>query len=164
MASCRRLKDVRVRILLLAGALLLGACGAADAPGTSAPTSTTTTAAPLDNADLPSPKGAADDTVAKLTSHLLEALLFYQRGAALDEIATSVAELRWDGDGVMVEVQVTTLTPELIAAAESAGLQISGQFADIDLLTGAIALDDLLDLAGLDDVVSVVPAFGATTG
>lgn len=155
---------VKARIFLIAAFVALSACGAADGPSTSVPATSATTAPPIDQSSTLPPKGAGDEVIAKLTSHLIEALLLSQQGLDFDDISTSVPELRWDAGGVMVEVQVSDLDADVIAAAEAAGLQISGQFADIDLLTGAVALSDLLDLAGLDDVETVVPAFGATTG
>jgi hypothetical protein len=98
-----------------------------------------------------------------MSSHLYAALLLAADGVGLDDIAATVPELRFDDTGVLVEVTLDTVTTETATATGEAGLVISGEYPDLGLVTGSIAPADLSDLAALDVVISVSPAFGATT-
>lgn len=150
-------------IILVVMAIILAACGADDTAGTP---STTTTPEPTSTTILdPESDGAVkvEGPAAKLSSHLASAASMAAEGADTDEIAARNPELQFDGDAILVEVTVADSIEDVAGVAEAAGLQVSGEFDEFLMITGSISALDLLDLAGLDGVVTVVPAFGATT-
>ncbi|MCP3976897.1 MAG: hypothetical protein GY720_20615 [bacterium] len=141
----------RVIPFLIVIALVVGSCGS-DSEST-APTTTVPSA-------IQKPTG----TDALLSSHLFTAATLAADGMALDVIAGRVPELQFDGDQILIEVTYDEVTAERVAAAEAAGLVVSGQYPDLLMITGAASAEDLRALAALDGVASIVPAFGATTG
>lgn len=136
---------------LIVIAMFAGSCGS-----DSDSTASTTTA--------PSAIQKPTGTDALLSSHLFTAATLAADGMASEDIAGRVPELQFDGDRILIEVTYDEVTADRVAAAEAAGLVVSGEYPDLLLITGAAAAEDLRALAALDGVASIVPAFGATTG
>lgn len=138
---------------LLALALALSACGDSVDPIAST------------SGDEPQPSVTTRPTGvdAKLTSHLFAARLLAADGATTEEIAARVPELQFADDAVLVEVTVSDVSAEVIQALTAAGMDISGEYPDLQLITGAATAGSLRGLADIDAVTSIAPAFGATT-
>jgi len=141
---------------LVALFILPAACGADGEPAATS-TSTTTTVVTSPAPDKPS------DVDAKLSSHLISAADLADEGMAGDEIAAQVPVLLWDGDLVLIEITYDEVTADSVNAAEAAGLVVTGEYPDLQMVTGAAAPSSLRTLAALDGVLSIQPAFGATT-
>lgn len=147
----------KIILLLVAIAMLVAACGAeSDSAATTSSTTTTVVTTTEGN----SKPGGTD---AKLSSHLVDAADLAAEGVAVDAIADQVPVLQVIDGLVLIEITYDSVTPERVAAAEAAGLVVSGEYPDLLLITGSAAPQDLRSLAGLDGVASIQPAFGATT-
>lgn len=150
----------KIVLLVIAIAMLVAACGAdADSAATTSTTTPTTTV--VDDATDGGSKASGDD--AKLSSHLVDAADLAAAGVAVDGIAEQVPVLQFADGLILIEITYDAVTPDRVAAAEAAGLVISGEYADLLLITGSAAPEDLRAIAALDGVEMIQPSFGATT-
>jgi hypothetical protein len=104
--------------------------------------------------------GRAQGTDAKLESNLYQAVRLADAGVPVEDIARRLPALRFDGDRALIEVTLDAMTPDTVAAAEAAGMLISGEHPDLLLLTGTASVSSLRRIAALDGVTSVVAQFG----
>jgi len=155
-----RLNGVMKRIiaLLIAASIAISACGT---DATSDTTGTTGTPGTTVSDETLAPRAAGTD--AKLESNLYQAILLAADGTSIEDIVARQQALQFDGDMVLIEVTFDEMTPDAVAAAEATGMTVTGEYPDLLMITGSAPISALRELAALDSVDSVVPAFGATT-
>jgi len=98
-----------------------------------------------------------------VSSHLVAAMDLAAEGTDTAAIQAEVPIVTFVDSLVEVELRFDRLDAATVAAAEAAGLQVTGAHLDVGFLNGAIALDGIADLVELEGLATIHPMYGATT-
>lgn len=98
---------------------------------------------------------------AKISSHLLEARQRLREGEPLSEVRSARPAVTWEEERMEVEVRLDSLTDELLAELESAGLEVTFSSQRHARAVGRVAPDALEAVAALAEVATIHPLYGS---
>jgi len=103
------------------------------------------------------------DGPVSISSHLLEAMTLAEAGTAAVDIDARVPVVSFATGLAEVELRYDVYTEANVAAAEAAGLVVTGRYPDVGWVAGLIAPAAVRGLAKIPGLATVHPMYGATT-
>ena len=119
---------------------------------------------PMDRAIAPEEAALrAPKSLAKVSSHLLQARRLARQGKDVEEIQEADPLLRFRDDLPEIEVRLESLTPDIVDRMREIGMRVESFFYQYARVYGLCDLELLDEIAAIPEVSTIHPNYGART-